>query len=81
MLLPLVVNLVSDNARHLFIKKETLTQVFSSEFCEVSKNNFSYRTPPVVVSVLRSIKLYTPIGNPITSQKMTLTVFSSFYCE
>ena len=30
-----------------FIKKETLVQVFSCEFCEISKNTFSYRTPPV----------------------------------
>ena len=28
-----------------FIKKETLAQVFSCEFCEVSKNTFFYRTP------------------------------------
>ena len=28
-----------------FIKKETLAQVFSCEFCEISKNNFFYRTP------------------------------------
>ena len=33
-----------------FIKKETLTQVFSCEFCEISKNIFSYRTPPVAAS-------------------------------
>ena len=33
-----------------FIKKETLTQVFSCEFCEISKNTFSYRTPPVAAS-------------------------------
>ena len=32
-----------------FIKKETLAQVFSYEFCEISKNTFSY-TPPVVAS-------------------------------
>ena len=31
--------------RLLVIKKETLAQVFSSEFCEISKNNFLYRTP------------------------------------
>ena len=35
-----------------FIKKETLAQVFSCEFCEISKNAFSYRTPQVVVSVI-----------------------------
>ena len=27
------------------VKKETLAQVFSCEFCEISKNTFSYRTP------------------------------------
>ena len=35
-----------------FIKIETLAQVFSCEFCEISKNTFSYRTPPVAASVL-----------------------------
>ena len=29
------------------IKDEALAQVFSCEFCKISKNNFSYRTPPV----------------------------------
>ena len=39
-----------------FIKKETLTQVFSCEFCEISVNTFSYKTHPVAVSVhLRKI--------------------------
>ena len=33
-----------------FIKKENLAQVFSSEFCEISKNTFSYRTPLVATS-------------------------------
>ena len=30
-----------------FTKKETLAQVFSCEFCEISKNTFFYRTPLV----------------------------------
>ena len=30
-----------------FIKKETLAQVFFSEFCEISKNIFFNRKPPV----------------------------------
>ena len=34
----------------LYLRNETLTQVFSSEYCEISKNTFSYRTPPVVAS-------------------------------
>ena len=33
-----------------FVKKEALVQVFSSEFCEISMNTFSYRTPPVAAS-------------------------------
>ena len=33
-----------------FIKKETLAQVFSCEFWEISKNIFSYRTLAVAVS-------------------------------
>ena len=34
-----------------FIKKETLTQVFSCEFWEISKNTFFYKTPSVAASV------------------------------
>ena len=33
-----------------FIKKETLAQVFSCEFCGIYKNTFSYRTPTVAAS-------------------------------
>ena len=33
-----------------FIKKETLTPVFSCEFYEISKSTFSYRTTPVAAS-------------------------------
>ena len=36
-----------------FIKKETLAQVLSCQFCKSSKNTFSYRTPPVAASVNR----------------------------
>ena len=39
-----------------FIKKQTLAQVFSCEFCEISKKNFFYRTPLVATSVLRTIQ-------------------------
>ena len=34
-----------------FIEKETLAQVFSCEFCEISKNTFYHRTPLVAASV------------------------------
>ena len=33
-----------------FIKKETLAEVFSCEFCEISENTFPYRTPLVATS-------------------------------
>ena len=33
-----------------FIKKETMAQVFSCEFCKISKSNFFYRTPLVTAS-------------------------------
>ena len=35
-----------------FIKKETLTQVLFFEFCNIPKNTFSYKTPPVAASVI-----------------------------
>ena len=38
-------------AGHNFIKKETLALVFSCEFCEIFKNAFFYRPPPVAASV------------------------------
>ena len=34
-----------------FIKKETLAQMFSCEFCEISKNTFFHRTPLVAASL------------------------------
>ena len=33
-----------------FFQKEALAQVFSCEFCEISKNTFFYRTPLVAAS-------------------------------
>ena len=35
-----------------FIKKETPTQVFSREYCEIFNNSLFYTTPPVVASNL-----------------------------
>ena len=44
-------------AKLTLLKKETLAQVFSCEFPEISKNTFSYRAPSVAASVLSSILL------------------------
>ena len=46
-----------------FFKKETLTQVFSCEFCEISKNTFSHRTPPVAASAILQQKLCIKISS------------------
>ena len=34
------------------LKKETLAQMFSCEFCKLSRSTVSYRTPPVAASVI-----------------------------
>ena len=49
-----------------FIKKETLAQVFSCEFCEIYKNTFYYRTPLVAVSgVLIDFAILEPFSNKV----------------
>ena len=45
---PFLIKLKAD-ARN-FIKKEALAQVFYCQFFKMSKNTFSYRTPPVAAS-------------------------------
>ena len=44
-----------------FIKKETLALVFSCEFRKISKNTFSYRTPPLSASESRADFSWTKI--------------------
>ena len=43
-------NKVADLRPADFIKRETVVQVFSCEFCEIFKNIFFYRTPLVTAS-------------------------------
>ena len=40
------------------LKKETLPQVFSCEFCEISKSTFSYRIPIAAASAFNGCKLW-----------------------
>ena len=71
------------------IKKEALVQVFSCEFCEVSKNTFFYRTPPVTASVpevfckkdvLKNFPKFA--GKTLMSLKVCYAqVFSQKFCE
>ena len=51
------------------LKKETLAQVFSCEFCEISRSNFFYRTPLVAASVNFSKLLLTHLNLTVLSCK------------
>ena len=42
-----------------FIEKETLAQAFFCEFCDISKNTFSYRTPLVAAFDLGTLSVPT----------------------
>ena len=46
-----LLNKVAGLTLAILLKKKILVQVFSCEFCEISKNTFSYRTPPLAASV------------------------------
>ena len=48
------------------IKKETLAQVFSCEFCEIYKNIFYYRTPLLAASgVVINFAILEPFSNNV----------------
>ena len=63
--------------RENFIKKETLAQVFSCEFCEISKNTFSYRAPPVAASVNFVVDIVYKFQT-FLSLKSTVIIYKSF---
>ena len=52
--------------------------MISCEFCKISKNTFSYKTPPVAASKnLRSFA--SDLSCPGTSEKQSLPISSSCY--
>ena len=54
-----------------FIKKETLAQLFSDEFSEISENTFSYRTPLVAAS-----------GGPkLLAKNLFSCIHNFWYCQ
>ena len=58
-----------------FIKKDSLTQVFSCEFCEISKNRIFYRTPQVAVFLfLRHFENLSTMFCPIQQFQLQLMV-------
>ena len=59
--------LIKLQASGKFVKKETLAQVFSCEFCEPSKNTFFSRTP-----------LVSDSGNRLMCQRYLTSTFKQF---
>ena len=49
-----------------FIKQRLQTQVFSSKYCEIVKNTFFYRTPPVDASVDKYLWRSSALVNPLS---------------
>ena len=48
------------------LRKKTLAQVFSCEFCEIYKNTFYYRTPLMAASgVLINFAILEPFSNKV----------------
>ena len=48
------------------LRKKTLAQVFCCEFCEIYKNTFYYRTPPLAASgVLINFTILEPFSNKV----------------
>ena len=59
-----------------FTKKESLAHVFSCEFCEISKNAFSDRTPLVAAFESRYDQSHKkPIWTTTSSIELILFVF------
>ena len=62
------------------IKKESLAQVFSCEFFEISKNNFFYRTRPVAGFMYNYMQLNVQLCKYNYESKIYLHLFSSSLC-
>ena len=75
-----------------FIKKESLPQVFSCEFCKISKNTYSYRRPPVAAYSFCNIHRETAVLESLFNKdaglktcnfikKKLLHMFSCKHCK
>ena len=62
-----------------FIKKETLAQVFPCELCEISKNTFSYITPPVAASDFCNVSFPLDATTPVKYQYKLLATILLFH--
>ena len=77
----LCLSLFFNKLKHFFIKKQILAQVFSCEFCEIFKNTFFYRAPPVAAFALpkefaQSCKLCNYKYMIVSTQKANAETFA-----
>ena len=61
-----------------FIKKDTLAQVFSREFCKISKNPFFHRTPLVAASMLNLLTNIIAKNQPAILDMMSWEFYVMF---
>ena len=68
----------------IFIKKDTLAEVFSCEFCEIFKNTFFYRKPPVAASAtpmkMFSCEFGEVFQNDIFEKYFRMTIWGDCSC-
>ena len=60
---------------------ETLVQVFSSEFCEISKNTYFYRTPLVCASKWQALVFISEAAVRRCSSKKEFLKFAQYLQE
>ena len=61
------------------LKKETLAQMFSCEFCDISKNTFLYRTPLVAASAFWNVRRSLFFIDNMDSAVILTTLSESFF--
>ena len=60
--------------------KETPTQVFSCEYCEIFRNSFFHRTPPVAASLLVQERFIDVLWYVCTIKRCFNDFLNSYHC-
>ena len=75
---PCLFSKVTDIRPTTLLKKETQAQVFYCEYCEISKNTFSYATPPVATSRKSFFSKKVNASKPLSIKKTNVWQGSKF---
>ena len=62
-----------------FIIKEALAQVFSCEFCEISKTSFFHRTPPVAALLILNASIDCILSIERFEEPLALTCLNNYH--